>query len=533
MRTANSISIGRLELPLSNLDDFLGKSRLGFIVITSLLAAYGITRISQATPAGIGLGGDSYSYITASENLAKGVGFGRLNGRGELVPTTHYPPFYPISLASLQVLGVDKLDSTRWINLASFTALVFVAGIVLRTETGSNYPAYAAGAILVTAPAVFNIAVWAMSEPQYLALGIAGIYILSRYLSGGSRWLLVLAATLVGLGFLTRYVGIALVGTAVLALLVQKDSWRKRILDAGLLAAISVIPVMLWWIRNATLTGNFANRRIIWHPITYIHMKALALTALQWFIPKSYISSGLQALGLILIGAVIFGLLLLRIRNAGRLEHRFRLDGIPALLVIYSGLYVLAVGVSLSLFDPFTPVNNRIFVPVYVSVMLLVTLILWDTWNLQGKFTRAAILLGFAFIVIPNGVTQAQLAESYGTYGLGNAAASNSESQTVAAVRELPEVPIVSNGISRLYFWADRNVFALPWLIDLETDEPDPAYQDTLQIMRDRLCVENGYLVLFHPESLVPEQAPFSDLTAGLTLHGDYPDGQVYKCVGN
>ena len=521
---------GRLELPLQRLDAFFGKSTLGFGVVTALLATYGLIRITQATPAGMGLGGDSYSYVTAADNLAAGIGFGRLNGRGELIPTTHYPPFYPISLAALQVIGVDKLESARWINLISFVALIFLASVVIRQETRSNYPGYAAGAILVTAPVIFNASIWALSEPLYLALGLEGLWSLSRYLQLGNRWLFLLAALLVGLGYSTRYVGISLVGTAVLILLLQKRSWKHRLIDAGLVLVIAVTPVVLWWIRNATLTGNFANRRIIWHPVTYTHLKALALRVLQWFVPKELITSGLQALALIMIGIVIIAVLLLRMRRADRLAVHFQRDGILTMLVIYTGLYVLAVGASLSLFDPFTPIDNRIFVPVYISLVLIATVIMWETWRLHGPFVRVAIMLGFVFILAWNALVQSRQADSYSMYGLGNASFSISDSQTVAAVRDLPSVPIVSNGISRLYFWADRNVFALPWLIDLETNEPDPAYQANLQIMRDRLCLENGYLVLFAPENLVPEQAPLDDLIEGLALIGDYPDGEIYFC---
>ncbi|MEE9217420.1 MAG: glycosyltransferase family 39 protein [Anaerolineales bacterium] len=522
--------VGRLEIPLNRIDRFAGKSTAGFIALTSILALYGLARIAQATPAGMGLGGDSYSYVTAADNLAAGRGFGRLNGRGDLVPTTHYPPFYPVTLAGLQILGVDKVESTRWLNLASFTALIFLSGIVLRRETGSNYPGYAADAILVTSPVIFGVSVWAMSEPLYLALGLAGLWVLSLYLEGRNRWIFLISVLLVGLGYFTRYVGISLVGTALVVLLMQRRAWRQKLMDAGLLLVLSSLPVVLWWIRNATLTGNFANRRIIWHPITYTHLKALILGALEWFVPAQLIFSGVQAVGLILVGAVLAGFLLLRMRAADRLAYRFRRSAMPLLLGIYAALYLVALGASLSLFDPFTQVDDRILSPVFVSVMLLAGVMGWEAWILQGKIVRGAILVGLAFIVIWNGATQAKLADSYGRYGLGNAAPSISQSLTVAAVRELPEVPIVTNGISRLYFWADRNSFALPWLIDLETEERDPAYEDNLRIMRGRLCDEGGFLVLFYPERLVPEQAPLSDLTAGLALYGDYPDGEIYRC---
>ncbi|MFV2044044.1 MAG: glycosyltransferase family 39 protein [Anaerolineales bacterium] len=524
-------SDGRLVIPMSTVGRLVGKSALGFAMVTGILALYGLGRMTQATPSGMGLGGDSYSYVTAADNLAAGMGFGRLNGYGELVPITHYPPFYPTAMAGLQILGVDKLASARWVNLVAFTALVFLAGVILRRETGSNYPAFAGGALLATSTVVFDVSVWAMTETLYIALGLAGLLVLSLYLERSNRWLLLLAAGLVGLGFLTRYVGIALVGMAFVALLVQRASWRRRLVDGVLLLAVGVLPVVLWWIRNATLTGNFANRRIIWHPITFDHLRSLVLHFVEWFVPSEFIGGGIYAAVLLLLLGALVGAVLLRMRAAERLSRRFRRDGTPFLLVLYSGLFVVALGASLSLFDPFTPVGNRILSPVFVSVMLLAVFLAWDAWVLQGRLVRAGILAGFLFILAWNGMSQAKRADSYGIYGLGNAAPSISQSQTVAAVRDLPEVPIVSNGISRLYFWADRNSFAIPWLIDLETEQRDPAYEENLGIMRRRLCQERGYLVLFSPESLVPQQAPLADLTEGLTLYGDYPDGEIYFCA--
>ena len=522
---------GRLVIPVSTLGRFFGKSMLGFVMVTGMLVLYGLVRVNQATPSGMGLGGDSYSYVTAADNLAAGIGFGRLNGYGELVPTTHYPPFYPTAMAGLQILGVDKLESARWVNLVAFTALVFFAGFILRRETGSNYPAFAGAAILATSTVVFNVSVWAMTETLYIALGLAGILALSLYLERTNRRLLLLAAVIISLGFLTRYVGIALVGTALVALLGQKAGWRRRLGDGVLLLAVGLLPVVLWWIRNASLTGNFANRRIIWHPVTFDHLRSLTLHFVEWFVPSEFIRGGIYAAGWLLLLGALAGAILLRMRAAGKLTHRFRRGGTPFLLVLYSGLFVIAVGASLSLFDPFTPVGNRILSPVFVSAMLLAVFLAWNVWALQGRPARAAMLAGLIFILAWNGLSQAKLAESYGFYGLGNAAPSIGQSQTVTAVRGLPEVPIVSNGISRLYFWADRNSFAIPWLIDLETEQRDPAYEENLSIMRRRLCQEGGYLVLFGPENLVPQQAPLSDLTEGLTLHGDYPDGEIYSCA--
>jgi hypothetical protein len=119
---------------------------------------------------------------------------------------------------------------------------------------------------------------------------------------------------------------------------------------------------------------------------------------------------------------------------------------------------------------------------------------------------------------------------SYGLYGLGNAAPTIGNSETVAAVKELPSVPIATNGMARLYFWADRYTYSIPWRIDLETGAERAAYQADLQQLRDRLCPKGGALVLFEPENLLLEQASLTDLTQGLSLFGQYQDGEIYFC---
>ena len=52
---------------------------------------------------GIGVRTDSVAYLWGAENLAKGLGLGRLNGLGELKPMTHWPPFYPLVLSLFEL----------------------------------------------------------------------------------------------------------------------------------------------------------------------------------------------------------------------------------------------------------------------------------------------------------------------------------------------------------------------------------------------------------------------------------------------
>ena len=506
--------------------------RIGFAAITTVLVLIGVMRLVQATPYGPGLNGDSYYYYTGAENLAAGRGFGRIAGSGLFVPTTHFPPGYSGVMAVLQLMGIDKLDSGNFVNLLSFVGLIIVLGFAMRREFDSNIPAYAACAILVVSPVMLESYVWAMSEPLYLLSSFAGLSCLVLYLGSRQTALLVASAALIGLAWITRYVGVALVGTALAILVVQQVPWRKRLISVGIFAAISSLPMLLWLGRNAALTGNPANRRLLWHPIGYSQLKALALHGLEWFVPADLVRGKWQALAMIIAIAVLIGVLLVRLARQGQLSARFRRTGLPLVLVLHGVLYLAALAVSISLFDPATQIGGRILLPIYVSVMILGALLCWEIWRFQGWIVRLGIFSAGLFVLIWNGVEQAQLASSIGEYGLGNAAPSIAESQTLAAVEELPDVPIASNGIARLYFWAERNAYAIPWRVDVETGEHRISYQDEVRNLKDLLCRDGGALVLFGPENLLSEQAALSDLTAGFTRSGKYSDGEIYRCDG-
>ena len=514
------------------LAELVAKSRIGFVAITTVLVLFGVMRLIQATPYGPGLNGDSFYYYTGAENLAAGRGFGRIAGSGQFVPTTHFPPGYSGVMAVLQLAGIDKLESGNLVNLVSFTGLIVVLAIASRRESGSNIPAYAACAILVVSPVLLESYVWAMSEPLYLLFSFAGLYGLVLYLRNRRPELLVASAALVGLAWITRYVGVALVGTALAVMVVQRVPWRKRLVGVGIFTAISCLPMLLWLARNAALTGNPANRRLLWHPIGYPQLKALALHGLEWFVPADLVHGKWQALAMIVVIAVLVGVPVVRLAKRGQFSARFRRTSLPLVLALHAVLYLASLAVSVSLFDPATQIGGRILLPIYVSVMILGAILGWDIWRHQGWIVRLAIFSAGLFVLTWNGVEQAQMASSLGQYGLGNAAPSIAESPTLTAVQELPDVPIVSNGMARLYFWADRNAYAIPWRVDVETGEPRITYQDEVRGLQEVLCRDGGALVLFGPESLLTEQAALSDLTAGFTRTGKYSDGEIYRCDG-
>jgi 4-amino-4-deoxy-L-arabinose transferase-like glycosyltransferase len=70
-----------------------------------------------ATRWGIGLYTDSIVYIGAARSILAGDGFQFLNDIGQFSPINQYPPGYPWLIAAFGMIGLDPLDSARWISI--------------------------------------------------------------------------------------------------------------------------------------------------------------------------------------------------------------------------------------------------------------------------------------------------------------------------------------------------------------------------------------------------------------------------------
>ena len=509
----------------------VGGPRIGFLIVLGGLALLASGLVMFTTPLGPGILGDSYYYLTASENLSAGRGIGRLSGGGEFRPLTHYPPFFPMAMASLQVLGLDKLDSARWVNAISAGALVLLVAVFVGSYTRGPWPALASAVILTTSPAMLEVNVWALSEPLYLVLAWACLGALACYLDTNRPWILAAAGVLASTAYLTRYVGSSLVLTGVVLLLAGRRDSRRRVAAAAGFGVISLAPMAAWMVRNYMLTGNLANRRILWHPIALTQLRSLVLHGVSWLAPKWLIHGRLVAilLALVLAGSVMA--LAVRAYKENRLVGLRPISRFAAILALNMALYLAQLAVSISFFDPGTSADNRILSPVYVSMIPFVVLLLAHNWNTFGRGVRVCIAAYLAILIASNASSLVAHSLNYRTEGLGYSHRSWQDSALIKMVKELPDVPIYTNGITELYIHASRSSYPIPWRIDSETQQVNQDYELQLEIMRLKLVEEDARLVLFDPENLLPQQARLDDLTAGLTAVAEVEDGAIYDYI--
>src|SRR4030095_7547251 len=271
------------------------RPRLASFIALLLISIIGVLLVLRATPNGLGLSDDSIAYIAGARSMASGEGY-REAWLASDQPVTHFPPSFPSVLAFFGLFGVDPLHAVRWVNAVLFGLNAALLGILSWRMTPSLTAGLILAALFVTSGEMFQIHAVAMSEPLFIFLSLLSFWMFDLYVErlpspsekwGGSEgWLwLIACGTFVGMAYLTRYAGLALVATFVVALFILHKTWRKRFVSIGIFLE-SVLPWFLTWsLRNWLVAGNTTNRTFAWHPLTSENIRTGLRVFSGFFIP--------------------------------------------------------------------------------------------------------------------------------------------------------------------------------------------------------------------------------------------------------
>lgn len=492
------------------------QSRLVFLLLL-LLGIAGVGFLFWLTPYGVGMYVDTLYYVTSARNLLAGEGMGRFTGTGVFKPMTHYPPLYALALAFTQLLKLDILDGARWISLLAFGAVIFLAGWLVWGRTGSAFFSLAVAGFILGSGVLLRTFSWAMSEPLYIVLELLGFLLLGLSLKSSRSPRLLAAALVFSLALLTRYVGFSLVGAAALVLLANRSlSWRRRLMDAGIFLAISLLPTAVWFLRNRLVADTLANRVIAWHPVAEEKAASLVKAVLSWGLIPQRLVVGHETLafygmmsGLFLVSLVWLVRSYPKPRQAPSLEF---------LLLLSSWAYILLLAVSIHWIDATTPLDNRILMPIYLNILLLVGIGLGGLWRRRGWLPRlmaAAMIfwLGYYTVTRLDGTVLYLRSD-----GQDYASLKWKNSPTIEFVKAQHPALIYTNDVTAVYFLAELDSAGIP---NFKASEAE------FTAMRQNLRATGGFLVLFG--ALTGEFASLEELTQGMTLIGQFDDGMVYK----
>jgi hypothetical protein len=501
-----------------------------------------------ATRWGVGITPDAIVYVTSARNLADGYGLVLAVDGLAYTPVTHHAPFYPFLLGSLGVVGIAPVVIARWLNTLLFAAnilLVVLLGAVNSKQysvnsepdqaddrlplTGHRSPIaiwlpLVGGLLLLPAP-MLEVHAYALTEPLFLLLLLAALWLLTAYLETAAPRYLLLTAVLLALACLTRYAGLAFVLAAGLALLLwDAGPLRQRLGRALLLGAVAGLPLALWLIRNQVVAGTGTSRSLVFHPLGPGHVRQAVDTVSSWLL-----------LPLTLPGLVKMGLLAVLL--AGGVGLAWRVYGrswppLLKLLSLFSLVYLLFLVISISFVDANTPLDHRILAPIYLMGVVGGVGLLTAVYahRLSSPFMRTIGALFLLLFLVGQGVQTAGWLQQAYRDGLGFNQRVWRQSALLAEVRTLPAgVPIYSNAPSAVHFLIGRPVQALPRKMEATTQQSNPHYPAEMAALQSQFQEETAVVVYL--TVLAGAAAPTEpELQEVLALHPQtrLPEGVLY-----
>jgi len=369
------------------------------LVAGSIAAAIAI---EITTPPGPGLDPDSASYLGAAESLAHGRGF-RIPiadwlTRDSTSALAHFPPGYPTAIALPCALGVSPITSARIVNAAAAFVDIALLTWLVATDAGLVTAIVLVVAVLVM-PAFLEVHLSVLSEPLFLACvvgALAAMIGVARQVDERSRLRSALLAGLAAaLAMLVRYAGAAILAAVVLWMLVRPGSRSQRIRRA---AAATLPPALLFgaWFVHVRLTSSaHAIRTMGAYGGLLESLRMGADTVVAWLVPLMS-DQTLPARGWIAL-AMIATLIVLVRRGVGAARH----SG-GAIVIAAAGMlaacYVVVLVASRLLADPDIPFDNRLLVPFFVLLAIIVALAIHAWWRDARRWSRAvcgAVLLAW------------------------------------------------------------------------------------------------------------------------------------------
>jgi hypothetical protein len=505
-----------------------------------LLALAGSTLVLIATVHGAGISPDSVAYIASARNFLAGEGLTLPYGPGIDTPLTHFPPLYPLLLSGGGLFGIDPLQAARWLQALLFGLLIISVGATLYHYTRPAVGWAIGGALLtIAAPTMLTMAIMVWSEMIFLLLCLLALVLLARFLENQDRITLVASALLVGTATLTRYSGLALVFTAIVAiLLLHRGPSAKKLVNVLWFACLSLCPLLLWVLRNINLAGTATSRELAFHPIEWAHISQAIDTITGWFMLPVHLPTMVKL-------AVVLGLFMLLTATllAPRLHNHQ--PAVPAvlhaparshfqpLIVLFILIYGAFLTFSISLIDANTPLDERILSPVYLVGVLLLLLTLHQFWEtLKTNRLLQVVLPAVAMLFLALSIRQsAHLLNKSFHQGIGFAAIAWRDSELIQLVNELPvEALIYSNAPDGLHILTGRHVLPIPNKVNATTRSVNMNYANELAMIQQELSTKQGVVVYLTQLSRA-SSAQEEELRQQLALDFVWQtgDGAVYR----
>jgi len=233
--------------------------RVGFVVATPSYTPLHDDRDYDRLGCAIATGG-SYPRLPTKRPTARSC---EIPGQqSSKVPVTYRPPGFPYLLAGSYFVSRpftnDRVTVARILLAFVGVLLVWLAGLVAAEVWGRRVGLIALGLAAVCPPLII-VGGSLLSEPMFASLALAAVLMMLKHRQTGKSvsWALVATSVFAGLAWLTRSNGMLLIAVLAIAAIGPSPRLRWRALAPALLvAAVSLLVIAPWTIRNAVVTGE-------------------------------------------------------------------------------------------------------------------------------------------------------------------------------------------------------------------------------------------------------------------------------------
>lgn len=528
---------------------FQNKAHSAFLLILGLIAAGAVWVLLYSTPEGLALSDDSIAYIAGARSILAGNAYREawLASNG---PVTHFPPGFSTALTFVGLSGLDPLRGARFTNAVLYGANAFLLGLIGWRMTKSHIAGIIVAALFTVNASMLRLHVAAMSEPLYIFFTLAAFLTFSQYfgvqeqapgfdgkLSDSKKniWL-IFTGILTAFAYLTRYAGLALLATFLVALILLHDTWRKR-LTSAVIFILSFLPWALGWsIRNQLVADNATNRTLAYHPLTAENIETGLYNVSEFLIPvESWRRTLLNTPNFIVIVLSIIGLSILGWLLYKGLKKFLRpASERPEILSFTNGLYIFgylaSIVSSMMLFDASTKFKLRILSPIYISLLILLVFLGYWLWGKRALLWRSVVAI---FVLIFLALSSSEILNVINQLhrgGQGYASFQWYDSEAMAFLRELPAgTRIYTNQSGPVYLYTDRPNYVLPDLVDPVTGLPRENYEQGVDALHQDVLSGNAVLALFKFGSEAEDvQTVYLQLADGLYLAHQSRGDMIY-----
>ena len=528
-----------------------------FFVILILLAISGLLTILYTTHWAPWVYGDSTAYIDTSRNCIAGHGFGHQTASGEFEYTVGHPPLYQLVLCAFGRIGIDVMDTARWLNAILFSGTIFVVGALIFSFGQSAWLSIVISLTVLTSSTLINVYSGAMTESLFLFFGFTGILMTMLYSKKRRRIILFAAAIASGLSFLARYPGFAFVFTGVIISLIHRQfGWKRKLFDTFLYVIIAIAPMTIWltWLYLNPLIGPVRRSSDFLSDIwTTLIPFRLGLVEVVWgwvpgtaYLPAlSYNHKLIVLVGFVLVFLTVIVFMFRKNSKEGYIsENTARLLHLACVNIIFIGVYLILIGSAYLVGLDKPDIIDRTLSPLFISTVIVgftVLEFIRQTW-ISSKPIRAMSIVLVTFFIFSSIVPSVKYMNAMHMNGLGYSSKAWGASATIQSLRGLPEnLPIITNETSAVRFLLNRAAYPFPDVSDRSLAEGTARFGDNPNNEVERVFSQEGAaLVLFN--SLRWQLYPiFADetedyinaLTKELNIYAQSYDGAIYLFPSN